>query len=103
MQADGTDRMETRLREWASWLTLGSTGDTSHHAIASISTPKKRLTPSIQAPARGSRVPADTPTSSSGRTSPAARAVRYALTAAANWLSPSRNIPFQYVLLAKHY
>lgn len=27
MQADGTDRIETRLREWASWLTLGSTGD----------------------------------------------------------------------------
>ncbi len=50
----------------------GSTGDTSHHAIASISTPKQRLTASIHTPARGSNAPADTPTSSSGTLMPTA-------------------------------
>ncbi len=41
-------------------------------AIASIITPKKYFTAFIQPPARGSRAPADTPTSSSGTPMPSA-------------------------------
>ena len=50
----------------------GSTGDTIHTATASISTPKKRLTDSIQAPARGSSEPAEIPTNIKGMLMPTA-------------------------------
>ena len=50
----------------------GSTGCTVQRATPSSSTPNTRLTPSIQAPARGSSAPAEAPTSSSGTLMPAA-------------------------------
>ena len=53
---------------------LGSTGAIMYKAVAISSTPKKALTPSIHPPARGSRVPAPRPTSSSGTLMPAASA-----------------------------
>jgi hypothetical protein len=45
----------------------GITGESSHTAVASRMTPKAFLTASIHAPERGSSVPADRPTASSGR------------------------------------
>ena len=50
----------------------GKTGETIHSATASNITPKKCLTLSIQPPARGSKVPAESPTSSSGTLMPQA-------------------------------
>ena len=66
----------------------GSTGETIHSATASSITPKKVLTPSIQAPARGSSDPADTPTSSSGTLMPMARlnSARPPITTSLVWL-----------------
>ncbi len=55
---------------------IGSTGETSHSATPSNTTPKSDFTFSIQRPARGSSVPADNPSSSSGTLMPAARANR---------------------------
>jgi hypothetical protein len=42
--------------------------------MPSMSTPNRTLTAVIHAPARGSRLPADTPTSNSGRLMPQAMA-----------------------------
>ena len=54
----------------------GSTGVSIHHAVASSSMPKRRLTDSIHAPVRGSRAPAEPPTASSGTPMPQASANR---------------------------
>ena len=50
----------------------GSTGETSQMATPKSTMPKTFLTCSIQVPARGSRLPADSPTSSSGTLMPMA-------------------------------
>src|SRR5471030_1962314 len=50
----------------------GNTGDTIHTATAISSKPKTCLTWFIHAPARGSRLPAEIPVSSSGTLMPAA-------------------------------
>jgi hypothetical protein len=51
---------------------VGSTGATIHSATASSITPKACFTCAIQAPARGSSAPADSPSSSSGTLMPTA-------------------------------
>ena len=50
----------------------GTTGEISQIATASKATPKKRLTASIQPPARGSKAPAERPISNSGMPMPMA-------------------------------
>ena len=52
--------------------TGANTGLTIQSATASSNTPKQRLTPSIQTPARGSSVPAPTPTMTRGTPKPSA-------------------------------
>ena len=44
--------------------------DSIQAAMANISTPNSRLTPSIQTPARGSQRPAELPTTNSGAPMP---------------------------------
>jgi len=50
----------------------GITGDTIQIATARSSTPKNLRTPSIQAPAFGSRAPSETPTATNGTPMPSA-------------------------------
>jgi hypothetical protein len=54
----------------------GSTGVTIQTATARSRTPKKRRTPFIHAPARGSSAPSVTPTATSGTPIPSAMAKR---------------------------
>ncbi|MNI48132.1 hypothetical protein D3C73_1026850 [compost metagenome] len=53
---------------------VGTTGISIHHAVASSSMPNRRLTPSIQGPALGSKAPDDAPTINSGTPMPQAMA-----------------------------
>ena len=51
---------------------VGKIGMAIHHAVAKSSTPKSFFTPSIQGPALGRSLPADTPMTNSGRPMPQA-------------------------------
>ena len=65
--------MMSRAAHISIWAISDSSGEISQMATANRATPKKRLTESIQPPARGNRAPADRPTSRSGTPMPKAR------------------------------